>query len=264
MISHLTAGTDDVDRARAFYGALLRPLGLEVLARFPNLTVYAAAGGSRPWFRVTRPFDGGPASAGNGSHVAFLAPDRGAVDAFHAAGLAAGGRDEGAPGLRRRYAPDYYAAYLRDPDGNKLQAVHYGRGRSMAPGQAGLSHVTLGSNDLERARAFYDRVLGCLGLVHLFDADDHVGYGHADHQRPNVSIHRPWDGRPASAGNGFHIAFLAPDRAAVARFHEVALAEGGRDEGAPGPRPRYGEHYYGAYVRDPEGNKLQAVCHAAP
>lgn len=72
---------------------------------------------------------------------------------------------------------------------------------------------------------------------------------------------KPFDDNPATAGNGAHIAFLATRRSAVDAFHAAAMANGGSDEGAPGPRPHYHDHYYGAYVRDPEGNKLQAVCH---
>ncbi|MGB4826603.1 MAG: VOC family protein [Paracoccaceae bacterium] len=86
---------------------------------------YGLPGDGRCRFWITRPFDGKPASVGNGSMPAFVAPDQAAVRAFHAAGLAAGGKDEGAPGLRP-YGPAFYAAYLRDPDGNKLSAVHEG------------------------------------------------------------------------------------------------------------------------------------------
>jgi catechol 2,3-dioxygenase-like lactoylglutathione lyase family enzyme len=73
----------------------------------------------------------------------------------------------------------------------------------------------------------------------------------------------PYNGETATVGNGVHVAFKADNRAAVDAFHAAALAAGGTDEGAPGLRPHYHEHYYGAYVRDPDGNKLQAVCHAA-
>ena len=81
-------------------------------------------------------------------------------------------------------------------------------------------------------------------------------------QKPAFSIRRPVDGRPATWGNGNHVAFLAKTRALVDEFHARALELGGADEGAPGPRPHYGPTYYGAYVRDLDGNKLQAVCYA--
>ncbi|MGH0038303.1 MAG: VOC family protein [Myxococcota bacterium] len=125
-----------------------------------------------------------------------------------------------------------------------------------------LSHLTLGTNDLDRALAFYDRVLAPLGIARTATEPQ---YGYAQYQRegqlPVLFIGRAYDGQPASAGNGTHVAFLAPDTAAVDAFHAAALAAGGRDEGAPGPRPHYHAHYYGAYVRDPDGNKLQACLH---
>ena len=125
-----------------------------------------------------------------------------------------------------------------------------------------ISHVTLGSDDLRRAVAFYDPVMASLGLVKVLDVRGAIAYAQSEESKPWLYIVRPFDGGPASSGNGTHLAFLAPSRAAVRAFHEAALAADGQDEGAPGPRPQYSEHYYGAYVRDPDGNKLQAVCYA--
>ncbi len=127
-----------------------------------------------------------------------------------------------------------------------------------------FSHVTLGSNDMARARAFYDAVLAPLGLKRLADyGDEGIAYGRpgADDERIPFWILKPFNRERASVGNGTHVAFLAPDRAAVDAFHRTALGAGGNDEGRPGLRPAYHENYYGAYVRDPDGNKLQAVCH---
>jgi catechol 2,3-dioxygenase-like lactoylglutathione lyase family enzyme len=90
--------------------------------------------------------------------------------------------------------------------------------------------------------------------------DGIVAYGPAN-QPPQFFVCTPYDERPASVGNGTHIALLAPSRAAVDAFHRTAIEAGGTDEGAPGPRPQYHEHYYGAYIRDLDGNKLQACCH---
>ena len=260
MLSHLTLGSNALERSRAFYDAALEPLGVSCVFEHDGALAYSLARKSYPWVWIFAPFDGLPATWGNGTHVAFMAPSREAVAAFHAMGLKAGGRDEGAPGPRPDYAPDYFAAYLRDPDGNKLQAVHYGEGRSCAPGQALISHVTLGSNDLERSRAFYDRALGTLGLARLYDEADGTAYCLPGTQKPSVSTRRPYDGRPATWGNGTHVAFLAPSREAVHAFHAAALAAGGLDEGEPGLRPHYAKNYYAAYLRDPDGNKLQAVC----
>ena len=77
------------------------------------------------------------------------------------------------------------------------------------------------------------------------------------------SVETPVDGRPATAGNGVHIAFQARDRATVQAFHRSGLAHGGRDDGAPGPRPEYDANYYGAFLRDPDGNKIEAVTFSA-
>lgn len=122
MLLYLTLGTNDLGRATAFYDAALAPLGLHRCATHEDEIGYASAGNSRARLWLTRPFDGQTATAGNGTMPAFDAASRAAVDAFHAAGLAHGGRDEGAPGLRP-YGPQFYACYLRDPDGNKLSAV---------------------------------------------------------------------------------------------------------------------------------------------
>ncbi|WP_419808468.1 VOC family protein [Sphingomonas sp.] len=123
-----------------------------------------------------------------------------------------------------------------------------------------FSHVTLGTSDLDRAARFYRAVMPALGLSEPFALPGSLVFG--DMTGAKLFVGSPFDGRPPSHGNGTHVALLAPDRAAVDAFHAAALANGGTDEGAPGPRPRYHQHYYGAYVRDPDGNKLQAVCHA--
>ncbi len=124
-----------------------------------------------------------------------------------------------------------------------------------------ISHITVGSNDIARAKAFYERVMAPLGYVRIMEGDDYFAYGEAEGAPARFWVVTPFDGRSAKRGNGWHCAFLAPSRAAVDAFHAAALATGGRDEGAPGPRPQYSETYYGAYVRDPDGNKLQAVCY---
>ena len=121
------------------------------------------------------------------------------------------------------------------------------------------SHVTLGSNDFERSEKFYDAVMGALGHPVLFKAPSVLAYGLPAGEK--LFILAPFDGNEARAGNGVHAAFKVDSRATVDAFHRAALASGGSDEGAPGLRPHYHPNYYGAYVRDPDGNKLQAVCH---
>ena len=123
-----------------------------------------------------------------------------------------------------------------------------------------LSHVSLGTNDAARAAAFYDPVLAVLGIRPGKRRGDSVDYSAA---AIGFSLEGPVDGKPASVGNGVHVAFVAESRAAVDEFHRVALANGGSDAGAPGLRPEYDANYYGAFVRDPDGNKIEAVCFMA-
>ena len=123
-----------------------------------------------------------------------------------------------------------------------------------------FSHITLGISDAARSRDFYDHVLGGLNIKCTFSGTHYAAYQAAD-DPAMLWLLPPFNGEAASAGNGSHTALLAPNRAAVDEFHRLVLTHGGSDEGPPGPRPHYHEHYYGAYVRDPDGNKLQACCH---
>lgn len=123
-------------------------------------------------------------------------------------------------------------------------------------------YLTLGTNDLGRATRFYDTTLAPLGLVRRATEADEVGYSLPEDRRTRLWITRPFDGKPATVGNGSMPALVAPSRAAVDAFHKAALAHGGSDEGAPGLRP-FGPSFYACYVRDPDGNKLSAV-HESP
>mgnify|MGYP000894557754 FL=1 len=121
-----------------------------------------------------------------------------------------------------------------------------------------LSHVSLGTNRFAQAVAFYDRALATLGIGRVLDLSEHraVAYGRA---WPEFWIQAPCDGQPAQAANGVHLAFLALTREQVQAFHAAALAAGGTDDGPPGPRPHYGEQYYGCFVRDLDGHKIEAM-----
>ena len=126
-----------------------------------------------------------------------------------------------------------------------------------------FSHVTVGSSDLHRAAAFYDAVLTQLGLTRRAVTPDGgppaACWVHPQLQMPRFYVYQPFDGNPASVGNGSMLAFGAPSVAAVDQAHAAGLALGGKNEGAPGPRPHYGTGYYGAYLRDLDGNKLHIV-----
>jgi catechol 2,3-dioxygenase-like lactoylglutathione lyase family enzyme len=108
---------------------------------------------------------------------------------------------------------------------------------------------------------FYGPLLAQLGLTMKFSDDQWAGWKHPQADRPLFIITRPFDGASASAGNGHMVAFLAATRSQVDRCHAIALQQGGLDEGTPGLRPHYHKQYYGAYFRDPDGNKLCVCCH---
>jgi catechol 2,3-dioxygenase-like lactoylglutathione lyase family enzyme len=134
LILYATLGVADLDRAARFYDAVLATLGC---ARAPEsdatMVGYGPAYDDGVSLWLGRPWDGRAPNPGNGGMVAFRAPSAAAVRAFHAAALAAGGTDEGAPGTRPYYAPSFYVAYVRDPDGNKLACVFH-RHDPAAPG----------------------------------------------------------------------------------------------------------------------------------
>lgn len=124
-----------------------------------------------------------------------------------------------------------------------------------------ISYVTLGSNDRVKAKAFFDATLAPLGLTATYADDEMVGYGPAGGET-QLWVLQPFDGLDATAGNGSMLALSASSREQVDQVHAAALAAGGRDEGRPGLRDRYGPNYYAAYFRDPEGHKLAVVCRA--
>ena len=119
-----------------------------------------------------------------------------------------------------------------------------------------ISHVSIGTNDFARATQFYDGLMRALGYGRVMEHPGAVAYGTA---YPEFWVQTPIDGAPASAGNGVHIGFIASSREIVDAFHQAGLAAGATDEGAPGPRPEYGAPYYGCFLRDPDGHKIEAA-----
>jgi catechol 2,3-dioxygenase-like lactoylglutathione lyase family enzyme len=118
VLDHVGLAVADLAAARAFYAAALEPLGFGVVMEFPGVIALGLPQQPELWMH-----QGAPSAP---VHVALHAADRTRVDAFHAAALAAGGTDNGAPGLRPQYHPGYYAAYVKDADGNNIEAVHHG------------------------------------------------------------------------------------------------------------------------------------------
>ena len=119
-----------------------------------------------------------------------------------------------------------------------------------------LNHVSIGVNDFDRATAFYDKVLGSIGCKRVFEHPGAVAYGKAF---PEFWVQKPIDGQPASVGNGTHFAFFATSKDEVQAFYDAAIDAGASPDGPPGPRPEYGAPYYGCFVRDLDGHKIEAT-----
>ena len=123
MIDHISLAVRDLKAGEAFYAALLAPLGLAKLREWPDAAI--GFGKKYPEFWINRRAAMAPVADDSGVHICLRAPDAAAVDAFHAAALAGGGTSDGAPGLRTKYHSNYYAAFIRDPDGNRVEAVTF-------------------------------------------------------------------------------------------------------------------------------------------
>ena len=123
-----------------------------------------------------------------------------------------------------------------------------------------LDHVSIGVRDFATTKAFYDAVMAPLGVTALSAGDGYAGYGRAE---PQFWVQTSSHPVKADMRSGLHFCFTASSRAAVDAFHAAALAQGGKDNGAPGPRPDYGPSYYAAFVIDPDGYRIEAHTEAA-
>jgi catechol 2,3-dioxygenase-like lactoylglutathione lyase family enzyme len=239
MFDHVTIYVPDREASARFFDTVLVQLGIETSYRTNDFSEYDD-------FSLTHEDERHPRTSG--LHIGFAAPSREHVDAFWQAGVDAGYESDGPPGPREEYLPDYYGAFLRSPDGNSIEAVHY----SDVPQRRGIvDHLWIRVRDLEESTAFYRELAESLG----FD------FRHADGR---TTLHGP-DGGSFSLLEGeptqhVHMAFPT-DNAGVERFHANLTAAGHPDNGAPGERPRYHPGYYAAYVSDPDGHNIEAVNH---
>ena len=119
-----------------------------------------------------------------------------------------------------------------------------------------LSHVSIGTNDFEATSTLYAKVLATLGCRDIMRHPGAVAFGR---DYPEFWMQTPINGQPATLGNGSHFGFVAPDKQAVHAFYDAALEAGASPDGPPGPRPHYGEPYYGCFVRDLDGHKIEAA-----
>jgi catechol 2,3-dioxygenase-like lactoylglutathione lyase family enzyme len=185
-------------------------------------------------------------------HIAFAVPTRDAVHAFWSAGTEAGYRDDGEPGPRPQYGPDYYGGFLLDPDGNSAEAVTHD-----TPRRTMIDHLWLRVADVAAAKRFYETIAPHAGIRLGDDQPDRaqflVGEDAIDGSFSLVSGDQ--------ATEHVHLAFGASDDATVEAFHRAATEAGYRDNGPPGERPEYHAGYYGAFVFDPDGNNVEVVNH---
>jgi catechol 2,3-dioxygenase-like lactoylglutathione lyase family enzyme len=242
VLDHITIRATDRAASELFYDTVLRTIGVERSSRDTEYTVWkgqfslANADGDHP---ATRRL-----------HIGFAAPSRDAVDEFWRAGTAAGYQDDGEPGLRPQYSEDYYGAFLLDPDGNSVEAVHDDSPDAVPVGA--VDHLWIRVRDVEASRRFYAEIAPHAGLRLTHDGPDRVQLSGPDY---SVSLVR--DERPLT--EPVHLAFPAREDAAVRAFHAAALAAGGKDNGGPGERPAYRPGYYAAFVLDPDGHNVEVV-----
>jgi catechol 2,3-dioxygenase-like lactoylglutathione lyase family enzyme len=243
MFDHVGIAVSDLAASERFYRTVLGALGLEPSHADAELVEW------EDW-------DIGPTDAEHaltrGLHVGFRAPTRAAVDAFWRAGIAAGFRDDGAPGPRPVYGPDYYGGFLLDPDGNSVEAVHDDRSDPVPAGC--VDHLWIRVADLEASKRFYVTIAQHAGIRLA-----HAEPGRVQFAGPDVSFSLLVDERART--EHVHIAFPAGDDDTVRAFHAAALAAGYEDNGGPGERAVYHPGYYGAFVLDPDGNNVEVVNH---
>lgn len=241
MFDHVTIRVPDRDASERFFETVFAPLGIDTTYRTRSFTEWQD-------FMLTDATRDHPAT--RGLHVAFAAPSRQQVDAFWQVRVEAGHLDDGPPGLRPQYREDYYGAFLRDPSGNSIEAVHHGGRRH---GDSIIEHLWMRVADLAAASDFYRAVGAAVGFEIRQEEAERTTFADRESGGSFSLV-------PGSPTENLHIAFPGDD-AAVRRFFGDAIAAGHRGNGEPGERPQYHPGYYAAYVLDPDGNNIEVVNH---
>jgi catechol 2,3-dioxygenase-like lactoylglutathione lyase family enzyme len=240
LFDHVTIRVSNLDASRRFYSlALGEPThdGNEFL-EWGDFGIAAA----RPDRPLTR-----------GLHIGFAAGDRPDVDRWWERLTAAGYTSDGDPGERPEYHESYYGAFVLDPDGNNAESVHHWRTK---PGAAVIDHLWLRTPNVSAAKAFYETVAPVVGIQLVHDAAENVRF------TDGVGSFSFVIGEEPTAN--VHLAFGVQTVEAVGEFHRVGAAAGYRSNGGPGERPEYRAGYHGAFLLDPDGNNVEAVCHKRP
>ena len=239
-IDHVTVRSSDLDASLALFTRAFELLGFDG-QRHDGVGFYlwddfsiAAAQEDRPPTRNL--------------HVAFGASSHAQVDEWWRALTVAGYTDDGAPGPRAEYGPTYYGAFIRDHDRNSIEAVHH---ETSVEHPGLIDHLWVRVSDLGPTRRFYEAVSAMLGVPvrerpeRLQVAADNATFSLLEGQ----------------VTENLHLAFGVADEASVDAFHAAGMAVGGRDNGAPGELPEHHPGYYAAFLLDPDGNNIEAVCH---
>jgi catechol 2,3-dioxygenase-like lactoylglutathione lyase family enzyme len=238
VFDQVTIRASDYTASERFYRDLLGSLGVEASrmaparAEWDDFSIVAADANHPPTRNL---------------HVAFVAPSREHVDAFWRAGVGAGYRDDGPPGERTQYRPDYYGAFLRDPDGSSAEAVHHGDTRRGGH----IDHLWIRVRDLRAAEAFYAGLARHTGLREGRRWDDGRQFRGAW-----ATFSLVHDGAPPT--ENLHMAFPAPDRRTVEEFHKAATAAGYHSTRAPTERSECNPGYHTS-VLDPDGTNVMSV-----
>ena len=240
MFDHVTIRVSDREASERFYDLVLGTLGIE--------KTYSDEDGFAEWddFSLSGWSPGKPIT--RRLHVGFVAPSREHVDEFWRAATGAGYRSDGEPGPRPEYGGDYYGSFLLDPDGNSAEAVHHGALRRGGV----IDHVWFRVSDVAASKSFYESVARHGEFRLETDTLERAQFAGESGSFSVVAGERT---------DPFHMAFPAGDNGLVEAFHAAMVAEGYRDNGAPGERRKYHEGYYGAFVLDPDGHNIELVNH---
>jgi catechol 2,3-dioxygenase-like lactoylglutathione lyase family enzyme len=240
VFDHVTIRVSSRDASDRFYETVLPTIGIRQSyadEHFAEWEDFSLAGATDEKPVTTR------------LHVGFAASSRAHVNAFWQAGTASGYRDDGAPGPRPRYTDGYYGAFLLDPDGNSVEAVHYEWVREL-----GIDHLWIRVSDIEASKRFYEAVAAHAGFRLRHDVPERVRFAGEDRSGSLTFV-------PGAATENVHLAFPVADNESVDAFHRALIEAGYRDNGSPAERPIYHPGYYGAYVLDPDGNNVELVNH---
>jgi catechol 2,3-dioxygenase-like lactoylglutathione lyase family enzyme len=243
VFDHVTIRVSDRAATEPLYVTVLRVLGIEQTHSDEHYAEWNDFGLSQT--SAEKPVT-------TNLHVAFRSPSREHVDEFWQVGTAAGLRDDGEPGPRPQYSESYYGSFLRDPDGNSIEAVHH-----VSMGVGGwVDHMWIRVADLDGSKRFYETIAPYAGIRMTGAVPERARFAGASGSFSVVD-----DGAPTEH---LHMAFPVPTNAAVEGFHRAGVEAGYRDNGPPAERPVYHAGYYAAFVLDPDGNNVELVNHNRP